>query len=78
MGTNIAFWSRFGAATSEEQKTMLRSPEYLSLYQSAFIGSVLLLSLSLGVPNRQKSLSGINKNIKGLNKKHRQGIRSSG
>lgn len=38
MGASIAFWSRFGAATSEEQKTMLRSPEYLSLYQSAFIG----------------------------------------
>ena len=38
MGGSIAFWSRFGDATSEEQKTMLRSPEYLSLYQSAFIG----------------------------------------
>lgn len=38
MRTNIAFWSRFGDATSEEQKAMLRSPEYLSLYQSAFIG----------------------------------------
>jgi len=38
MRANIAFWSRFGAATSEEQKAMLRSPEYLSLYQSAFIG----------------------------------------
>ncbi|KAF0220286.1 MAG: 4Fe-4S ferredoxin iron-sulfur binding domain [Geobacteraceae bacterium] len=38
MGGSIAFWSRFGAATSEEQKTMLRSPEYMSLYQSAFIG----------------------------------------
>lgn len=38
MGASIAFWSRFSEATSEEQKTMLRSPEYLSLYQSAFIG----------------------------------------
>lgn len=38
MGASIAFWSRFGDATSEEQKAMLRSPEYLSLYQSAFIG----------------------------------------
>lgn len=38
VGGSIAFWSRFGAATSEEQKTMLRSPEYLSLYQAAFIG----------------------------------------
>jgi len=38
MRANIAFWSRFGDASSEEQKLMLRSPEYLSLYQSAFIG----------------------------------------
>jgi epoxyqueuosine reductase QueG len=38
MGANIAFWSRFGDSTSKEQKEMLRSPEYLSLYQSAFIG----------------------------------------
>ncbi|MDD2734437.1 MAG: hypothetical protein PHF56_10900 [Desulfuromonadaceae bacterium] len=38
MGANIAFWSRFGDATGEEQTAMLRSPEYLSLYQSAFIG----------------------------------------
>lgn len=38
MGASIAFWSRFGDATSDEQKAMLRSPEYLSLYQSAFIG----------------------------------------
>ena len=38
MGASIAFWSRFGDATGEEQKTMLRSPEYLSLYQAAFIG----------------------------------------
>lgn len=39
MGGSIAFWSRFGDATGEEQKAMLRSPEYLSLYQSATIGN---------------------------------------
>jgi epoxyqueuosine reductase QueG len=38
MGANIAFWCRFSAATPEEQKAMLQSPEYLSLYQSGFIG----------------------------------------
>ena len=39
MGGSIAFWSRFGDATSTEQKAMLRSPEYMSLYQSASIGN---------------------------------------
>jgi epoxyqueuosine reductase len=38
MRASIAFWSRFGEATGEEQKAMLRSPEYLSLYHSAFMG----------------------------------------
>jgi epoxyqueuosine reductase QueG len=38
VGANIAFWCRFGAATPEDQKAMLQSPEYLSLYQSGFIG----------------------------------------
>ncbi len=38
MGANIGFWSRFGDATADEQKTMLQSPEYLSLYQAGFIG----------------------------------------
>lgn len=35
---SIAFWSRFGVAGTEERNTMLRSPEYLSLYQAGFIG----------------------------------------
>lgn len=38
IGASIAFWSRFGEATPEELKTMLRSPEYMSLYQAGFIG----------------------------------------
>lgn len=38
VGGSISFWSRFSAATHEEQKAMLRSPEYLSVYQSGFIG----------------------------------------
>ncbi len=38
MRGSIAFWSRFGAASPEERNTMLRSPEYLSLYQAGFIG----------------------------------------
>jgi len=38
VGGSISFWSRFSGATREEQKEMLRSPEYLSLYQSGFIG----------------------------------------
>ena len=39
MRSSIAFWSRFGEATPDEQKAMLRSPEYLSLYQAGFIGN---------------------------------------
>lgn len=39
MGANIGFWSRFGVATGDEQKAMLQSPEYLSLYQAGFIGN---------------------------------------
>ncbi|QXE89504.1 4Fe-4S binding protein [Geomonas subterranea] len=38
MGANIAFWSRYGDATRDEQKAMLQSPEYLSLYQAGSIG----------------------------------------
>ncbi|MRS02664.1 epoxyqueuosine reductase, partial [bacterium] len=38
MRTSIAFWSRFGEAPPEEQKSMLQSPEYLSIYQAGFIG----------------------------------------
>ncbi|MRR57208.1 MAG: epoxyqueuosine reductase [Deltaproteobacteria bacterium] len=36
---NIGFWCRFSGATPEEQKEMLQSPEYLSLYQAGFIGN---------------------------------------
>jgi epoxyqueuosine reductase len=35
---SIAFWSRFGAASTEGRNAMLRSPEYLGLYQAGFIG----------------------------------------
>ena len=38
MRASIAFWSRFGEVDSGEQKAMLQSPEYLSLYQAGFIG----------------------------------------
>lgn len=38
MRTSIAFWSRFGEATPEEQKAMLQSPDYMSMYQAGFIG----------------------------------------
>jgi len=38
VGGSISFWSRFSGASREEQKAMLRSPEYLSIYQSGFIG----------------------------------------
>jgi epoxyqueuosine reductase len=36
---SVAFWARFGSAGPDEQKTMLQSPEYLSLYQAGFIGN---------------------------------------
>lgn len=35
---SVGFWSRFGEAGPEEQKGLLRSPEYLGLYQAGFIG----------------------------------------
>jgi epoxyqueuosine reductase QueG len=35
---SMAFWSRFGEASTAEQKAMLRGAEYLSLYQAGFIG----------------------------------------
>jgi epoxyqueuosine reductase QueG len=38
IGGSIAFWSRFGEASPEQQKAMLRSPEYRSMYQAGFIG----------------------------------------
>jgi epoxyqueuosine reductase QueG len=38
MGASVAFWSRFGESDPEQQKAMLRSSEYLALYQAGFIG----------------------------------------
>lgn len=35
---NAAFWARFAEASPEERREMAASPEYLSNYQSAFIG----------------------------------------
>lgn len=38
LGRNIRFWMKFIDATAEERKKMMVSPEYMSLYQAAFIG----------------------------------------
>ena len=38
VGANIRFWTRFIDGTPEEQKIMMRSPEYMRLYQASFIG----------------------------------------
>lgn len=38
IGGAIRFWSNFGKATPDEQKAMLRDPEYWKLYQASFIG----------------------------------------
>jgi epoxyqueuosine reductase len=38
VGGNIRFWTRFVDSTPEEQKKMLRSPEYMRLYQASYIG----------------------------------------
>ena len=38
IGANIRFWQRFVDSPPEEQKKMMRSPEYMRLYQAAFIG----------------------------------------
>jgi epoxyqueuosine reductase QueG len=38
IGGNIRFWTRFIDAAPDEQKKMMRSPEYMRLYQAAFIG----------------------------------------
>ncbi|HOW57276.1 MAG TPA: 4Fe-4S binding protein [Smithellaceae bacterium] len=38
IAANMGFWKRFIDSTPEEQKKMMSSPEYMSLYQSAFIG----------------------------------------
>jgi epoxyqueuosine reductase len=35
---NMSFWKKFIDSTPEEQKKLMTSPEYMSLYQSAFIG----------------------------------------
>lgn len=38
IGGSVAFWSRFGEASPEQQKAMLQIPEYRSTYQASFIG----------------------------------------
>jgi len=38
VGRNIRFWLKFISSTPEEQKTLMISPEYMNLYQAAFIG----------------------------------------
>lgn len=38
MGRNIRFWLKFIDSRPEEQKKMMLSPEYMNLYQAAFIG----------------------------------------
>lgn len=35
---NIKFWMKFIGSSPEEQKQMMVSPDYMSLYQAAFIG----------------------------------------
>jgi epoxyqueuosine reductase len=37
-GANIRFWTRFIDSTPEEQKQMMRSTEYMRLYQASYIG----------------------------------------
>jgi epoxyqueuosine reductase QueG len=37
-GANIRFWTRFIDSTPEEQKKMMRSVEYMRLYQASYIG----------------------------------------
>jgi epoxyqueuosine reductase len=38
LARNIKFWMKFIDSGPDEQKNMMISPEYMSLYQSAFIG----------------------------------------
>ena len=38
LGASSRFWIQFAKATGEEQKAMMRSPEYANLYQAAMIG----------------------------------------
>jgi epoxyqueuosine reductase len=35
---NIGFWKKFADSNPDDQKKMMSSPEYMGLYQSAFIG----------------------------------------
>ena len=59
---SIAFWSRFGEGSAAERMVMLRSPEYLSLYQAGFIGQQYtcfrcLAACPVGVPGDPPSAS---------------------
>ncbi|HWJ02356.1 MAG TPA: 4Fe-4S binding protein [Verrucomicrobiae bacterium] len=38
LGGQIRFWSKFGAGSPEEQKKLLRDPEFWRMYQAGFIG----------------------------------------
>ncbi len=38
LAANIKFWMKFIDSSPDEQKQMMISPEYMSLYQAAFIG----------------------------------------
>ena len=38
VGGSIGFWSRFGEASGEERRSMLKDPEYWRLYQAGYIG----------------------------------------
>jgi epoxyqueuosine reductase QueG len=38
LGRNIRFWMKFIDSSPEEQKKLMLGPEYMNMYQSAFIG----------------------------------------
>jgi hypothetical protein len=38
LGSAIRFWGKFGEASPDERKTMLRDTEFWRLYQASFIG----------------------------------------
>lgn len=38
LGRNIRFWMKFIDCSPEEQKKLILSPEYMNMYQAAFIG----------------------------------------
>jgi epoxyqueuosine reductase len=38
IGSNMIFWNKFISSNQEEQKKLIGSPEYMSLYQSQMIG----------------------------------------